>query len=103
LKVHHHTFILEVNIRDKLDRLAFMHSHLGAPAIEETLRQVSKNLTDYVKIGLPAAAFEAWGYGVAIIKRIGPNYNEAENIREAQRLKTTMPTPAELKEMIALA
>ncbi len=103
LKVHHHTFILEVNIRDKIDRLAFMHSHSGAPAIEETLRAISKKLTDYVIIGLSAAAFEAWGYGVAIIKRIWPNYNEAENIREAQRLKATMPTPAELKEMIALA
>ncbi|MBW2100371.1 MAG: helix-turn-helix domain-containing protein, partial [Deltaproteobacteria bacterium] len=70
-----------------------------APAIEETLHAISKKLTDCIKSGLPTAAFEAWGYGVTIIKRIGPNYNEAESIRESEGFKAAMPTFDDLRSI----
>jgi len=105
-KVNFEPICAEINRYDtRFNPAAFIGKYIKqfpAAAIEETLRQVSKKLTDYVNIGLPAAVFEAWGYGVAIIKRIGQNYNEAENIREAQHLKETMPTLADFKAMIAL-
>jgi len=37
---------------------------------------------------------------VAIIKRIGPNYNKAESIRESNAFKAAMPVPADLKSLL---
>ncbi|MBW1759651.1 MAG: hypothetical protein JRI88_04935, partial [Deltaproteobacteria bacterium] len=62
-----------------------------ADAIKETLQAVLKKLSSGVD-----KCFEVWGYAIAIIKRIGPNYNEAEYIREAQQRFEDMPTREEL-------
>ncbi|MBW2100087.1 MAG: hypothetical protein JRG68_04870, partial [Deltaproteobacteria bacterium] len=60
-------------------------------AIKETLQAVLKKLSSGVD-----KCFEVWGYAIKIIKRIGPNYNEAEYIREAERRFENMPTREEL-------
>jgi len=60
-------------------------------ALKEALEAVLKKLLSGVD-----QCFDTWGYAIAIIKRIGPNYNEAESIREAERRFEDMPTPEEI-------
>ncbi|MBW2012099.1 MAG: helix-turn-helix domain-containing protein, partial [Deltaproteobacteria bacterium] len=60
-------------------------------ALKETLKAVLKKLSSGVD-----KCFDTWGYAIAIIKRIGPNYNEAEYIKEEQQRFEDMPDPDEI-------
>jgi len=66
-----------------------------ADAVKEALQALLKKLSSGVD-----KCFEVWGYAVAIIKRIGPNYNEAESIKEAQQFKEKLPTFEELEAIM---
>jgi len=63
-----------------------------ADAVREALQALLKKLSSGVD-----KCFEVWGYAIAVIKRIGPNYNEAEHIRESRQFKEELPTFEELE------
>jgi len=60
-------------------------------ALKETLEAVLKKLSSGVD-----KCFDTWGYAIAIIKRIGPNYNEAEYIKKEQQRFEDIPDPEEI-------
>jgi hypothetical protein len=53
-----------------------------ASAIAETLEAVYQRLTS----GMDRCS-ELWGYAVVVLRRVGPNHNEAQSIRESERFK----------------
>ncbi|MBW2100966.1 MAG: hypothetical protein JRG68_09490, partial [Deltaproteobacteria bacterium] len=65
-------------------------------AVKEALEALLKKLSSGID-----KCFNAWGYAIAVIKRIGPNYNEAEYIKEAQQFKEKPPTFEELEAKFA--
>ena len=69
--------------------------HFPASAIAETLEAVHKKLTS----GMERCG-EIWGYAVAVLRRVGPNHNEAESIREAERFKAELPGMASLGALL---
>ncbi|MBW2099444.1 MAG: hypothetical protein JRG68_01545, partial [Deltaproteobacteria bacterium] len=90
------------NLCNQIDRypvrfspVAFIGKYLKlfpVDAVKEALEALLKKLSSGID-----QCFNAWGYAIAVIKRIGPNYNEAEYIKEARQFNEKPPTFEELE------